>query len=79
MSDKPMTEYLNHKYPNDIVTERNIMSILNNVNSLLKRITEIETDSAKMKVELDNMGEYLCDTSNCKKRYRGVKGLDGDA
>ena len=79
MSDKPMTEYLNHKYPNDIVTERNIMSILNNVNSLLKRITEIETDSATMKVELDNMGEYLCDTSNCKKRYRGVKGLDGDA
>ena len=59
MSDKPMTDYLNHKYPNDIVTERNIMSILNHVNSLLKRITEIEAGSAEMKAELDSMGEYL--------------------
>ena len=77
MSDKPMTEYLNHKYPDNAVTE--IPSILDHVNTLLKRIMVIETSTTDMKAELDNMGEYLCDTSNCKKRYRGVKGLDGDA
>ena len=70
-----MTEYLNHKYPDDSVTEHSIQSILNHVNGMLKRIIEIEADSAEMKDELDSMGEYLCDTSTCKKRYRGVKGL----
>ena len=75
MCDKPMTEYLNHKYPDDTVTEQ---SVLNQVNMLLKRIIEMETDSVKMKAELDSMGEYLCSTSKCKGRYQGVKGLDGD-
>ena len=76
MSNKPMTDYLNHKYPDNAVTE--IPSILDHVNTLLKRIIVIETSTTDMKAELDNMGEYLCNTSTCKKRYKGVKGMDGD-
>ena len=76
MCDKPMTDYLNHKYPDNAVTE--IPSILDHVNTLLKRIMVIETSTTDMKAELDNMGEYLCNTSTCKKRYKGVKGMDGD-
>ena len=76
MSDKPMTDYLNDKYPDNAVTE--IPSILDHVNTLLKRIMVIETSTTDMKAELDNMGEYLCDTNTCKKRYKGVKGMDGD-
>ena len=76
MSDKPMTDYLNHKYPDNAVTE--IPSILDHVNTLLKRIMVIETSTTDMKAELDNMGEYLCNTSTCKKRYKGVRGMDGD-
>jgi len=76
MCDKPMTEYLNHKYPDNAVTE--IPSMLDHVNTLLKRIIAIETSTTDMKAELDNMGEYLCNTNKCKKRYHGIKGLDGD-
>ena len=65
MSNKPMTDYLNDKYPDNAVTE--IPSILDHVNTLLKRIIVIETSTTDMKAELDNMGEYLCNTSTCKK------------
>eukprot|EP01045_Picozoa_sp_COSAG04_P030505 COSAG04_NODE_5325_length_1655_cov_105.250000_1_plen_78_part_00 len=75
MSDKPMTDYLNHKYPVDEAAERSLQAILSQINRLLKRTHQLEVDASKMKTELDSMGEYLCDTSMCKKRYKGCEGV----
>ena len=78
MSSKPMTDYLNHKYPTEEAAERSAHVILKQVNEMLKRMHKVEEDLVEMKTDLDGIGEYLCDTSMCKRRYRGVKGLDGD-
>ena len=78
MTDKPVTEYYEHKYPVDQAAERTVEALLKHVNSLLARVKTLETDAVGMKTELDTMGQYLCDSNPCKRRYKGVKGLDGD-
>jgi len=79
MSSKPMTDYLNHKYPTEEAAERSAQTILKQVNAMLKRKHTVEEELIEIKTELDTMGQYLCDSSMCKRRYKGVKGLDGDA
>ena len=79
MTDKPVTEYYEHKYATDTAAERTTESLLKHVNSLLARVKTLETDAVGMKAELDSMGQFLCDSNPCKRRYKGVKGLDGDA
>jgi|EP01046_Picozoa_sp_COSAG06_P000233 hypothetical protein len=78
MTDKPVTEYYNHKYPTDEAVERTTVAMLRHVNELLLRVKTLETNAVGMKHELDSMGEFLCDPNPCKRRYKGVKGLDGD-
>lgn len=79
MCDKPMTEYLNYKYPTDEAVHQTTASLLEKINSMVKQIKQLQSESDDLKAELNNIGEYLCDTSRCKRRYRGVKGLDGEA
>ena len=72
MSNKPVSEYYAHKYPNEQVSDRTIQGLLTHINRCLSRIHQLEADSVKMRAELDSMAEYLCDTSLCKRRYQGV-------
>ena len=65
MSNKPMTDYLNHKYPTEEAAERSAQAILKQVNEMLKRMHKVEEDLVEMKTDLDGIGEYLCDTSMC--------------
>jgi hypothetical protein len=78
MTDKPVTDYYAHKYPVDEAVERSTEALLKDVNSLLTRIKTLETNAVLMRTELDSMGQFLCDSNPCKRRYKGVKGLDGD-
>jgi hypothetical protein len=78
MTDTPVRDYYEHKYPTDEAAERTTVS-LRHVNDLLRRVKELERTAGDMRAELDCIGEYLCDSNPCKRRYKGVKGLDADA
>ena len=58
-------------------TYLDLASMLEKINSMLKQIKQLQTESDHMKAELNSIGEHLCDMSRCKRRYTGVKGLDG--
>ena len=46
MPSKPMTDYINHKYP---VTEKPIQSVLTQVNDILTRVSNIERELCEMR------------------------------
>jgi len=57
MSSKPMTEYINHKYP---VAEKPIHSVLTQVNDILTRVSNIEQELKDMRNEANTIGkDYL--------------------
>ena len=57
MSSKPMTEYINHKYP---VAEKPIQSVLTHVNEILTRVSNIEQELKDMRNKANTIGkDYL--------------------
>ena len=57
MSSKPMTEYINHKYP---VAEKPIQSVLTQVNEILTRVSNIEQELKDMRNKANTIGkDYL--------------------
>ena len=46
MPSKPMTDYINHKYP---VAEKPIQSVLTQVNEILTRVSNIERELSEMR------------------------------
>ena len=57
MPIKPMTDYLNYKYP---VAEKPINSVLTQVNEILTRVSNIERELSEMRNTANNIGkDYL--------------------
>ena len=76
MSDKPMTEYLEYKY-NDM---NDVAAKMSDVNDIIERVVTIEDEMKMMKRQLNELGEELLASGmvSMKKRWKGVRGLDGD-
>ena len=53
MPSKPMTDYINHKYP---VAEKPIQSVLTQVNEILTRVSNIERELSDMRITANNIG-----------------------
>ena len=77
MSDKPMTEYIEYKYPNDV---SDVAAKMSDVNDIIERVVTIEDEMKQMKQQLNALGEELLASGmvGMKKRWKGVSGLDGD-
>ena len=81
MCDKPVAEYYAYKYPDE---SGQITITLQEVNSLLKKVQTIQELTSNIRKDVDAMGQDLCVMGQkvcetyCKKRFAGVKGLDGD-
>ena len=77
MSDKPMTEYIEYKYPNDV---SDVAAKMSDVNDIIERVVTIEDEMKLMKRKLNELGEELLASGmvGMKKRWKGVHGLDGD-
>ena len=78
MSDKPMTEYIEYKYQNDV---SDVAAKMSDVNDIIERVVTIEDEMKQMKQQLNALGEELLASGmvSMKKRWKGVRGLDGDA
>ena len=77
MSDKPMTEYIEYKYPNDV---SDVAAKMSDVNDIIERVSAVEDEMKQMKQQLNALGEELLASGmvSMKKRWKGVRGLDGD-
>ena len=77
MSDKPMTEYIEYKYQNDV---SDVAAKMSDVNDIIERVVTIEDEMKQMKQQLNALGEELLSSGmvSMKKRWKGVSGLDGD-
>ena len=77
MSDKPMTEYIEYKYQNDV---SDVAAKMSDVNDIIERVVTIEDEMKQMKRQLNALGEELLSSGmvSMKKRWKGVRGLDGD-
>jgi len=77
MSDKPMTEYIEYKYQNDV---SDVAAKMSDVNDIIERVVTIEDEMKLMKQQLNALGEELLASGmvSMKKRWKGVRGLDGD-
>ena len=77
MSDKPMTEYIEYKYQNDV---SDVAAKMSDVNDIIERVVTIEDEMKQMKQQLNTLGEELLASGmvSMKKRWKGVRGLDGD-
>ena len=60
MSNKPMTDYINHKYP---VAEKPIQSVLTQVNEILTRVSNIERELSEMRNTANNIGKDCLEQS----------------
>ena len=78
MSDKPMTEYIEYKYQNDV---SDVAAKMSDVNDIIERVSAVEDEMKQMKQQLNALGEELLASGmvGMKKRWKGVHGLDGDA
>ena len=78
MSDKPMTEYIEYKYQNDV---SDVAAKMSDVNDIIERVSAVEDEMKLMKRQLNELGEELLASGmvGMKKRWKGVRGLDGDA
>ena len=77
MSDKPMTEYIEYKYQNDV---SDVAAKMSDVNDIIERVSAVEDEMKLMKQQLNALGEELLASGmvSMKKRWKGVRGLDGD-
>ena len=77
MSDKPMTEYIEYKYQNDV---SDVAAKMSDVNDIIERVVTIEDEMKLMKQQLNALGEELLASGmvSMKKRWKGVRRLDGD-
>ena len=77
MSDKPMTEYIEYKYQNDV---SDVAAKMSDVNDIIERVSAVEDEMKLMKRQLNALGEELLSSGmvSMKKRWKGVRGLDGD-
>ena len=77
MSDKPMTEYIEYKYQNDV---SDVAAKMSDVNDIIERVGAVEDEMKQMKQQLNALGEELLASGmvSMKKRWKGVRGLDGD-
>ena len=60
MPNKPMTDYINHKYP---VAEKPIQSVLTQVNEILTRVSNIERELSDMRNTANNIGKDCLEQS----------------
>eukprot|EP01046_Picozoa_sp_COSAG06_P116674 COSAG06_NODE_63681_length_261_cov_1.580247_1_plen_86_part_11 len=83
-----MTEYYEHKYPNEAEPPLDVNELLKRVNQLQHQLTTVEKQSSLMRAAINDIGQYLCEVSQhladhvtdtqVKMRFAGVKGLDGE-
>ena len=77
MSDKPMTEYIEYKYQNDV---SDVAAKMSDVNDIIERVSAVEDEMKLMKQQLNALGEELLASGmvGMKNRWKGIHGLDGD-
>ena len=75
MSDKPMTEYIEYKYQNDV---SDVAAKMSDVNDIIERVVTIEDEMKLMKQQLNALGEELLASGmvGMKMRWKGVHGID---
>ena len=75
MSDKPMTEYIEYKYQNDV---SDVAAKMSDVNDIIERVSAVEDEMKLMKRQLNDMGAELLASGmvGMKIRWKGVHGID---
>ena len=59
MADKPMTQYIEHKYPD----RSQLQSMLTQVNDILSRVSRIEKEMKKMRTAVNTIGQECLEKS----------------
>ena len=57
MTDKPMTQYIEHKYPESAGSAPQLQEVLTQVNDILSRVSSVEKDMKKLRVSVNHIGE----------------------
>ena len=60
MSTKPVTEYYQHKYQDEILHKATIQSILDEINDMQRQVTQIKKDINEITSTIDSTGQLLC-------------------
>ena len=63
MSTKPVTEYYQHKYQDEILHKATIQSILDELNDMQRQVSEIKKDLHEITSAIDSTGQLLCNAT----------------